>query len=267
MKISRRVVAVSTLVALSAITGVVSYEHGLDVVRAVGNTGIVAYAVPIVPDLSIVAASMTLLEASALGRKRPLAAMAALVVSIGWTIAANVVAGTHGGPGGALIAAGIPVVFLLTLEALLWLVRNSRPAVSEDVPADAPVTVPEHVTEGVPEPVIEEHPETVLEPSPESAPAVTPESAPAPRAPRARKSMPKRTRSKDPKVVYAAELESGNLPSVRQIKADLHLGQEKAKDVRRALEIHRMEATGESEAQRRVRTFSAQPELSVVGEA
>ena len=43
---SRRLLAALTAAALSAITGVVSYNHGLDVVRWTGTTGYVAYLVP-----------------------------------------------------------------------------------------------------------------------------------------------------------------------------------------------------------------------------
>ncbi len=124
---ARRRMAGGVLAALSAITGVISYEHGLEVVRLVGNTGLVAYLVPLVPDLMIVSASLTLLEASAAaGMRRPPMAMAALVAGIGWTVAMNVAAGWRNGPGGALVAGGIPLAFVLTLESLLWLFRRGR---------------------------------------------------------------------------------------------------------------------------------------------
>lgn len=122
----RRICAVITLTALSAITGVVSYEHGLQVVRLVGNAGLVAFLVPLVPDLMIVTASLTLLEASSLGARRPAMSMLTLVAGIGWTVAMNVAAGWRNGPGGALIAAGIPLAFVLTFESLLWLFRSGR---------------------------------------------------------------------------------------------------------------------------------------------
>lgn len=216
---SRRVTAVVTLLALSAITGVVSYEHGLDVVRWVGTTGFTAYLVPIVPDLMIVAASMTLLEASAMGMKRPLAAVAALVVGIGWTVAANVAAGAHGGIGGALVAAGVPIAFLLVLEALLWLVRNTRPVspaivteAVEHVPVAVPESVPEHVA-----PTVSEH-----------APGVTPK--------RTRKSTSKRGRSVSPEKHFADVLEAGELPSVRRIMRELRVGSPRASEIRSRLE-------------------------------
>lgn len=229
---SRRVTAVVTLLALSAITGVVSYEHGLDVVRWVGTTGFTAYLVPIVPDLMIVAASMTLLEASAMGMKRPLAAVAALVVGIGWTVAANVAAGAHGGIGGALVAAGVPIAFLLVLEALLWLVRNTRP-VSPAIVTEAVEHAPEVVTEtapvGVPEPITE----SVSESTPESAPVTR---TPSRTRNRAKSAPGKRTRKVAPEVHFADEIASGNLPSIRRIRSELHVGQDKGKEILAQLE-------------------------------
>ena len=123
---TRLLLAGLTSAALAAITGVISYNHGLDVVRLVGNTGTVAYLVPLVPDLMIVTSSLTLIEASALRVARPAMAIVALLAGIGWTVAVNVAAGWRGGPGGALIAAGVPLAFVVTLESLLWLVRRGR---------------------------------------------------------------------------------------------------------------------------------------------
>ena len=134
---SRRFLAGMFLAALSGITGVISYNHGLDVVRLVGNTGLVAYLVPLVPDLMIVTSSLTLIEASALRVARPPMAMLALVAGIGWTVAMNVAAGWRHGPGGALIAAGVPLAFVLTFESLLWLARRGR---GGSVAAAAPAT-------------------------------------------------------------------------------------------------------------------------------
>lgn len=135
--------------ALAAITGVISYNHGLDVVRLVGNTGTVAYLIPLVPDLMIATSSLTLIEASALGIRRPFMAMVALVAGIGWTVAVNIADGWRGGPGGALIAAGIPLAFVLTFESLLWLFRRGRggPAV-QPAPATSPQPQPAAASDG-----------------------------------------------------------------------------------------------------------------------
>jgi len=129
-----------SLAVLSAITGVISYSHGLDVARWVGNVGLVAYLVPLVPDLMIVTSSLTLIEASAVKAPRPLVAMLALLVGIGWTVAQNIAAGWRNGPGGAVLAAGIPLAFVFTFESLLWLVRRGRGGTSlPPAPATQPV--------------------------------------------------------------------------------------------------------------------------------
>lgn len=122
--------------AVSAITGIVSYRHGLDVARATGSAGLVAYLIPLVPDLLIAMSSVTLVEAARRGA-RPLAAMAALAAGIGWTVAQNIAGGWHGGTGGRLIAAGIPLALVATFECLVWLLRHARAAVPEP-PAGQP---------------------------------------------------------------------------------------------------------------------------------
>ena len=113
--------------ALSAITGIVSYQHGLYVARLTRNTGLVAYLVPLVPDLMIAMSSVTLIEAARFSR-RPPTAMVALVAGVGWTVAQNIAGGWQGGTGGRLIAAGIPLALVAAFESLLWLLRNARRA-------------------------------------------------------------------------------------------------------------------------------------------
>lgn len=112
---------------LAAITGIVSYLHGLWVVRDVGNHGVIAYLIPCVPDLMIVTSSITMLDAAATGHKRPRLAMVSLGVGIAWTVAMNVAAGYHDGGGSALIAGLIPVAFVLTFETLVLWIRQDQP--------------------------------------------------------------------------------------------------------------------------------------------
>lgn len=130
----RRVCAGMVLAALSAITGIISYEHGLIMARETRNTGLVAYLLPLVPDLMIIGGSITLVEASARGLPRPLPAIAAIVAGIGWTVAQNIAGGWHGGAGDRVVSAGIPVAFLVTFESLLWLLRqgSERTALSTE---------------------------------------------------------------------------------------------------------------------------------------
>lgn len=127
--------------ALSAITGVISYKHGLDVARTTGNAGLVSYLLPLVPDLMIAMSSLVLFVDSLMDAERPRTAVAALVGGIGWTVAQNVAAGWHQGWGGRIIDAGIPLGFIFTFESLLWLFRRFRKPAAQDpaeVSADAP---------------------------------------------------------------------------------------------------------------------------------
>ena len=143
----RRLTGGCVLLALSAITGVISYEHGLVVARETRNAGLVSYLLPLVPDLMIIGSSITLLEASGPWLKRPPAAMAALAAGIGWTVAQNIFGAWDGGAGGRLVGAGIPVAFLLTFESLLWMWRRSRSAPAEttgsQLQPDVPLTAPQ----------------------------------------------------------------------------------------------------------------------------
>jgi Protein of unknown function (DUF2637) len=123
-------VAGRALFALAAITANVSYLHALAVVRAVGNTGAVAYLIPFVADLMIVSASMTLLEAARNSAAKPALAIVSLVFGIGATLAMNVAAGWHHGSTGALVAALPPVALVLSLEALMGQVRRTRERVA-----------------------------------------------------------------------------------------------------------------------------------------
>ena len=117
---ARRRTAVAALALLSLITGYISYLHGFEVAILTGNPRMVAYWLPLVPDLMIVTSSMTLLEARAENLGRPVMAMVALVAGIGWTVAQNVAAGLHDSPGNALISAGGPFGFGGAFGVLAW---------------------------------------------------------------------------------------------------------------------------------------------------
>lgn len=112
--------------AVAGITGVISYRHGLDMAHATGNTGLVAVLIPLVPDLTIAMSSLALVVASLIRAPRPFPAILALITGIGWTIVQNVAAGLDNGRGAALLAGAIPVAFVLTVELLMWLVRQRR---------------------------------------------------------------------------------------------------------------------------------------------
>jgi hypothetical protein len=96
----------------------------------------------------------------------------------------------------------------------------------------------------------EPHPEGAADPlpralasAPKVAPEPEPESAPSGALAKTAKATPKRApkgargraREVTPEAHFQALLESGQLPSVRRIRRELHLGQPKAQEVRAAL--------------------------------
>jgi hypothetical protein len=64
-----RVLGFATLATLAVITAVVSYQHGLDVVRLAGTTGQVGYLLPLVPDLTVASSSLAILDAAQRGHR------------------------------------------------------------------------------------------------------------------------------------------------------------------------------------------------------
>jgi hypothetical protein len=125
-----RVVGWLALSGVSLIAGIASYFHALAVVQAAGATPPVSYLVPALADLVILGASADLLAASRAGHGRPRLTMVALGVGIVVTLAMNVAAGWHHGPGGRLVAGWPALAFTLALESLAGLVRRGRGGVS-----------------------------------------------------------------------------------------------------------------------------------------
>ncbi|GAA2092217.1 DUF2637 domain-containing protein [Actinomadura alba] len=125
------------LAALAAITAIISYQHGLQVVRASGTTGWVAYLVPLVPDLSIAACSLAVLLAALHGLGRPPLAWAGLVFGVAATLCMNIAAGWTHGYAGALVSALAPVALLLSYETLMDMIRRIRQRAEQQPPAAA----------------------------------------------------------------------------------------------------------------------------------
>ena len=121
-----------------------------------------------------------------------------------------------------------PVITLGFAAALAHLLRSevsTSEAASEDHPvseaASAPGNISEKYVSGTSQP----------------APGPAPVSAPAPVRERTRRA-PRRTApgAPDPIAEFAAEITSGALPSLRQIRARMHVGQDRAHAIRAELE-------------------------------
>ncbi len=124
--IRRSTIAAVTIVAMVA--GFVSYRHALQVVRAHGESGLLAAAYPLTIDGLIYAASMVLLNAARRGIPRPALAYAALTLGIAATLAANVAAGLHYGLIGAIVAAWPAPALVISYELLMLVIRSAAAA-------------------------------------------------------------------------------------------------------------------------------------------
>jgi hypothetical protein len=131
----RRITA-AVVVLVAGIAAVVSYRHGLEVVRAAGETGRVAYLVPGSADGVIFAASMVILSAAKNHVRVPRLAIVGLAFGIGATLAMNVAAGARHGIAGALVSAMPAVALVLAYELLMILVRGGQPAAPRGQKAD-----------------------------------------------------------------------------------------------------------------------------------
>jgi hypothetical protein len=238
-----RVLAGLTVLAVAVVAGWVSFGHVAVLAAAHGYSSAAAHMLPVSVDGLIVASSMALLTGSA-----PWLSRAGLVLGILATLAANVAAGAEFGVVGAVVNAWPAVAFIVASEILLRMLRaapdipsanEAGETVAADVPT-APVAVPETVAATVPVDVPKIEPVAVpartLSPVPgKRARTVAPGRAPK-RAPVGRAKAPER--------VFAAEIEAGELPSLRQVKERMHVGTPRAREILSEL----TEMTGEKAA-------------------
>ncbi|GAA3473866.1 DUF2637 domain-containing protein [Nonomuraea roseola] len=160
-----RGVTVAVVAVLAAVAAVVSYSHIHAVVTSYGETGWVAYLIPLTIDGLIIVASMMLLDAARRGVASGALAKWALGIGIFLTLSANVLYGIEDGAIGA-IGAAIPAGTLtIAFELLMGLVRRAaadtagRTGAVELVAEEVAELVAEVVAEEVPAPIVEENPE------------------------------------------------------------------------------------------------------------
>lgn len=121
-----------------------------------------------------------------------------------------------------VLVSSLPVIVLGFGAALSHLLRGEH-GEAESASEVNPEAVPEPLLATAPESA----PEAASQGAPRSAPKAVPRAAPRARA----KSAVKKIRTPAPAEFYAADLAAGRLPSIRQVKADLHVGQERAKAI------------------------------------
>ena len=204
-KVIRFVTALAVL-TVAVIAAIVSYSHVYDLGRAHGQSGTAARLLPLSVDGLILAASLVLLQAARNKQQAPALPRFALWAGIGATVAANLAYGVPYGPVGAILSAWPGLAFVLAVEILLGSLRHSR-------------TAPQAVPEGT------------SEPAPVAVAGRVP-AAPRSLSPSASR---RRTPNRAPEAVFAAEMEAGVVPSIRQIKRGCKVGQDKAKEIRQHL--------------------------------
>lgn len=117
---------VTTLVVLllAGVAAIVSYRHILEVVTEHGETGWVAYLVPLCIDGLLVAASLVLLDSARRGLSRHWLSWVALATGIVLTLGANVLHGIQFGPIGAITSALPSITLTISFELLMGMIRR-----------------------------------------------------------------------------------------------------------------------------------------------
>jgi hypothetical protein len=200
---------IAAVTAVAAVAGWVSYEHALAVVRAHGEAGAVAQVYPVTVDGLIYSASMVLLDAARRRVAAPRLARWLLSLGIGATLAANVAAGLHFGPVGAVVAAWPAVALVGSYELLMLIIRSgARRAPADDEKGMDSVHTPGDgvaITDAIP--------------ADASADATDPVTIRAQLNGHAAKS----------EKAFAADVAAGKVPGIRRIQTQLHVGQPKAR--------------------------------------
>jgi hypothetical protein len=203
---------IAVVAGVAIVAGWVSYEHALAVVRAHGEAGAVAQVYPVTVDGLIYAASMVLLDAARRRATAPALARWLLAAGIGATLAANVAAGLHFGPVGAVVAAWPALALVGSYELLMLIIRSgargevSSSAVKSDLPMGR------HLTPEV---------DTLADASADASDPVAVRAQLNGHAVKSEKA-------------FAADVAAGRVPGVRRIQTQLHVGQPKA----RLVQVH-----------------------------
>ncbi len=195
MNAAERAIRWSTIAAVAGVAvvaGWVSYEHALAVVRAHGEAGAVAQVYPVTVDGLIYSASMVLLDSARRTVDAPRLARWHLALGIGATLAANVAAGLHFGPVGAVVAAWPALALVGSYELLMLIIRSGARAEGTDT-----IRTPA----GAPEPVTD------------------------PAAVRAALNGHVAKAEK----LFAADITAGKVPGIRRIMTGLHVSDDKAR--------------------------------------
>jgi Protein of unknown function (DUF2637) len=187
----RRMTAGAVLV-VAAIAAVVSYVHIYHLTVTHGQPEPVAMLMPLSVDGTVATASSAMFWAARSGLSAPWLARVMLGLGVAATLGANAAYGAAYGVTGELLSGWPGIAFVGSVEIALSMVRRTRKR--------APV-----VSKAVPETV----------------PATVPDTATDEHAPVTRNVADR----------YKDDVRAGTLPSVRQIKADMHVGTPRAQRI------------------------------------
>ncbi|MFD8562474.1 DUF2637 domain-containing protein [Streptosporangium canum] len=232
-----RFTTTAVVLLLAAVAAVVSYRHILEVVQKHGETGWVAYLVPLCIDGLLVAASLILLDAAKRGLGRHWLSWVALGTGIVLTLGANVLHGIQFGPIGAITSALPSITLTISFELLMGMIRRSAgTAISVPLKTDMPDEEFEKVWREVEEILQAADPVEVRVPV--VPPQVTGPETPAdlrefPKAPVV-EVQPETVPESDPLYPLAlsnflGDVTVGEVPSVRTIKSQMSVGTDRAR--------------------------------------
>ena len=213
----RRLTTAAVLL-VAVIAAVVSFLHIEHLARTHGQTPLAAWLLPVSVDGTVAAASLSMLWAARAGLATPWLARGMLTAGVAATLAANAAYGAPHGLSGELLSGWPAVAFVGSVEMVLSMIRRTRTTAPAPEPEPEPATAPE--------------------PAPALGADPVPGIAAAP-APVHLSTGARRTRQADALIIaqdarraFAAELAAGTLPSQRAIRARLHVGQDRARQLR-----------------------------------
>lgn len=231
-----RVLTGLAVLAVAVIAAAVSFSHIRALALTHGYSPDTGALLPFSVDGLLVVSSFVLMTEARAQRPAPRLARFGLVLGIAGTLAANVAYGVHFGPVGALVNAWPAAAFITATEILVSQMRRAGTIPAREGVPETVTDVPHGVPAGVAGSVLVDAP--VIAPVDVPVRTVSPAPVTLPRtvaANRARGRTSGRT-SRTPEKLFAAELETGQLPSIRAIKNRARCGTPRAAEIRARLQ-------------------------------
>jgi hypothetical protein len=212
-----RFITACAVLAVAVIAAIVSYNHIEHLALVNGQTLEAARLLPASIDGTILASSMVLLDSARRDVQAPILARIMLGAGILATLLANATVGSAHGVTGVMVSGWPAIAFVGCAEAFLAMIRGRS-------------STPEAADETTPAGVLE----AVSEVAPEAGPGRTrPVKSLSPNRGSASGGVHGRSpRTRQPEAVFANEIEAGELPSIREVKHRMKVGQDRAVRIR-----------------------------------